>query len=89
MIKYVKDAVILLKYQQIKPTSAEKLRIELLIYPPDKKRRDLDNVCKAICDVLQHAGIYDDDFKIWQLYVERREVRKYGEVEFTISSIGA
>ncbi len=88
VVKYVNDVIYFLKMQKIKPFFAEKLRIELLIYPPDRKKRDIDNVCKGILDALQYAGIYDDDFKIWQLSVERREVRKHGEVEFTIMSIG-
>jgi len=87
VIKYVNDVIYLLKMQKIKPTSADKLQIELLIFPPDQKKRDIDNVCKAILDALQHAGIYTDDLKIWKLSVERREVRKHGEVEFTITEI--
>jgi Holliday junction resolvase len=77
----------LIAQQKIKALTGSKLRLQLLIYPPDKKRRDIDNVCKAILDALQYAGVYDDDFKIWQLFVERREVRKFGEVEFTITEI--
>lgn len=73
--------------QKIKPIIADKLQIELLIYPPDNKKRDIDNVCKALLDALQHAGIYDDDFKIWVLHVERREVRKHGEVEFILKAL--
>ena len=86
--KYVTDCLYLLKMQKITATSAEKLQIDLLIYPPDKKRRDIDNVCKVVLDTLQRAGIYDDDFKVWMLTVERKEVRQYGEVEFTITSKG-
>lgn len=78
----------MLETQNLKPILTEKLQIHILIYPPDKKRRDLDNVCKVILDTLQRAGIYDDDFKIWKLTIERKEVRQYGEVEFTITSIG-
>ncbi len=87
VLKYVNDVAYLIRNQKIKPISADKLRIELLIYPPDLRKRDLDNICKAILDSLQHAGIFDDDFKIWQLTIERREVRKYGEVGFTITEI--
>lgn len=87
VVKYANDVFYLLKSQKIKPTFAEKLQLTLLIYPPDEKKRDIDNVCKAICDALQFAGIYTDDFKIWVLHVERREVRKGGEVEFTIKGI--
>lgn len=86
--KYVEDCLFLLKTQKINPIMADKLHVNLFIYPPDKRRRDIDNVCKVILDTLQRAGIYDDDFKIWKLTVERKEVRQWGEVEFFITSMG-
>ena len=85
--KYVTDCLLLLKMQKINSIDAEKLQVELFIYPPDKKRRDLDNVCKVILDTLQRAGVYTDDYKIWKLTISRKEVRQYGEVEFFITSI--
>lgn len=39
--------------------------------PPDKRKRDLDNVCKATLDALQHARLFDDDAQIDELHVER------------------
>ncbi len=87
VVKYANDCFYLIKQQRIKPIHADKLRVELYIYPPDEKRRDVDNVCKAVLDVLQQAGIYTDDFKVWQLYVERCSVRLHGEVEFVITRI--
>jgi crossover junction endodeoxyribonuclease RusA len=86
--KYVEDCLILLKSQNLKSTLAEKLQIQLLIYPPDQRKRDIDNVCKVVLDTLQRAGIYENDFKVWKLTLERKEVRQYGEVEFTITSLG-
>jgi crossover junction endodeoxyribonuclease RusA len=77
----------LLLHQNIKAVGGERLRLEIFIYPPDLKKRDIDNVCKAILDALQHGGLYADDFYIQQLYVERREVRKHGEIEFILRSI--
>ena len=57
-----------------------RLAMFLWVHPPDKRRRDMDNVCKAILDGLQHAGCYDDDCQIHRLYVERGDVRSNGEV---------
>lgn len=86
--KYVSDCLYLLKTQSLKSISTEKLQIHLLIYPPDLRKRDIDNVCKVVLDTLQRAGIYENDFMVWKLTIERKEVRQYGEVEFTITSIG-
>ena len=84
---YVEACLLLLKNQKIKPISAEKLQIELLIYPPDKKRRDIDNVIKVLLDTIQRANIIENDYKIWLLIVRRKEIRKHGEVEFTIKEL--
>ena len=48
------------------------LRIEIEIYPPDRRRRDIDNVQKALLDALQHGGLYEDDSQIVKLDIERR-----------------
>lgn len=48
----------------------------ILSYPPDNRKRDLDNVLKSLLDALQHAGIYKDDNQIAKLSIERKESRK-------------
>jgi crossover junction endodeoxyribonuclease RusA len=48
------------------------LHIQIEIYPPDRRRRDLDNVQKALLDALQHGGLYDDDSQIVKLDIEKR-----------------
>jgi crossover junction endodeoxyribonuclease RusA len=48
-------------------------RVALLIeaYPPDKRRRDLDNILKPILDALQHAKIYVDDNQVDKINIWR------------------
>ena len=48
-----------------------RLSVVVEVFPPDKRRRDLDNVLKATLDALEHAGVYDDDGQIDRLVVER------------------
>ncbi len=62
---------------------AVKLKIEA--YPPDRRRRDLDNLLKALMDSLQYAGVYEDDFQVGEIHICRREVSKPGRVAVTIS----
>lgn len=50
-----------------------RLSVELDLYPPDNRRRDLDNLPKAVLDALQHGGAYEDDSQIVRLALEKRE----------------
>ena len=49
------------------------LRLTAEFYPPDRRRRDLDNLLKSLQDALQHAGLYRDDSQIAELRLRRRE----------------
>lgn len=40
------------------------------LYPPDRRRRDIDNPIKALLDAMTHAGIWHDDSQIKKLTVE-------------------
>jgi crossover junction endodeoxyribonuclease RusA len=48
-------------------------RLSVLVeaYPPDRRKRDLDNILKAILDSLQHAQVFKDDNQIDKLSVWR------------------
>lgn len=60
------------------------LAIEITVYPPDRRRRDIDNVQKSLLDALQHGGAYHDDSQIVRLEIEKREPVRGGK---TIVSI--
>lgn len=59
--------------------------MEMILHPPDKRKRDLDNVNKAVWDSLQHAGVYKDDYDTSFLTSDRREPIKPG---FVLVKIG-
>ncbi|RMF43160.1 MAG: RusA family crossover junction endodeoxyribonuclease [Deltaproteobacteria bacterium] len=59
------------------------IRIEL--FPPDARRRDLDNACKGLLDALEHGGLFDDDSQICDLHLIRREImRPDGQARVTV-----
>lgn len=44
------------------------LAVRIDIFPPDKRRRDIDNCFKSVLDALQHAGVFWDDSQIIVLH---------------------
>jgi crossover junction endodeoxyribonuclease RusA len=48
------------------------LRVEIEVYPPDRRRRDLDNAMKSLNDALEHGGAFYDDSQIADLRITRR-----------------
>ncbi len=63
------------------------LRVSLVAYPPDLRRRDLDNTLKALLDAIVAIGVIEDDSGIDDLRVVRGPVRPRGEVEVAIEPI--
>ena len=49
------------------------LAVQIEIYPPDNRRRDVDNTLKSLLDALQHGGAYYDDSQIVRLAIEKRQ----------------
>ena len=60
------------------------LDVEVGVFPPDRRRRDLDNCLKSLIDAIQHGGAYEDDSQIVRLVIEKREVFPGGRVIVTI-----
>lgn len=46
-----------------------KLKVEIEAWRPDNRRRDLDNLLKAVLDALTHAGVWADDGLIVDLRI--------------------
>ena len=65
---------------------AGRLRVVIDAYPPDRRRRDLDNLLKAALDALVHGGAIEDDSLIDDLRIRRGEVRQGGELRILIGN---
>ena len=61
------------RLQGVKPMKG-RLDIQIALYPPDKRKRDVDNTLKAMLDALQAGGAYADDAQIDHLELTRCEV---------------
>lgn len=63
------------------------LSVKMKIVPPDRRRRDIDNICKTLFDALTLAGLWTDDKLIKKLTVEVVEPTKPGYIEMEIDDV--
>lgn len=49
------------------------LIVTIVSHPPDRRRRDLDNLKKPVGDALTHAKLWNDDYQICELTIIRAE----------------
>lgn len=82
-------------YRAIKKYSGAPLKfdvpvsVDIIAYPPNRARRDLDNLPKAILDALTKARVWDDDSLVHDLRIRWGEVRKGGKIQITINRMEA
>ena len=65
-------------------TLTGRLKVIVKLYPPDRRKRDIDNLMKSLLDALTHAEVWEDDSQIDILRISREEIRKGGSAEVTI-----
>ena len=70
-----------------RPPRSGRVALAMDAFPPDRRRRDLDNLQKATCDSLAYAGVYEDDSQIDILFVRRCEVVRGGRIEIRVHDI--
>lgn len=78
-------AAIIDQLRRLPKPSTALAAVEIILYPPDARRRDIDNYTKGLFDALTHAGIWEDDSQVKRMLVEWGPVMEGGRVEITIS----
>ena len=51
-----------------------RLKVEIEAWPPDKRKRVLDNILKSLLDAMTYAGIWEDDSQIDDLRIYRATI---------------
>ena len=69
--------------RELEGYGSARLSVRLVARPPDRRRRDLDNILKAVLDGMQ-GPLYDDDSQIDNLCIKRGPTVPGGVVEVTL-----
>jgi crossover junction endodeoxyribonuclease RusA len=86
--KYRKDVCAqLATIESKRPLTDGRLAVEIDAFPPDRRRRDLDNLQKPVLDAMEHAGVYHDDSQIDLLVTRRRGVVKGGRLQVRVTPL--
>lgn len=62
----------------------DRLAVTIEVFPPDHRRRDLDNLLKAIGDSLERGGAFIDDEQVVWLLIEKNQVVPGGKITVKI-----
>ena len=70
--------------QRLKPFMGP-LAIRIEINPPDKRRRDCDNVQKSVLDAMQLGGLFWDDSQVLWLLTIKLDSKPLGLISVTLA----
>ncbi len=64
-------------------------RLEVIVemYPPDKRKRDIDNYLKCVFDSFSKSKIWDDDEQVDELIVSKRPKSGKGFLQINVREI--
>lgn len=57
------------------------------MYPPDNRKRDLDNALKVLLDSFERAGVYENDSQIKEIHATMMPALKPGKVVVSFERI--
>lgn len=79
-------AALELLLQRVPSFGAQRVSVAANLYPPDRRRIDIDNRAKLMIDALM-PGVIDDDSQIDRLLFERRATVPGGRIDVTVTAI--
>ena len=61
-----------------------RVKVGITVYPPDRRKRDIDGYLKALLDSMTDAGVWIDDEQVDELVIRRGPVLKGGKAVVTV-----
>ncbi|MDX7989161.1 RusA family crossover junction endodeoxyribonuclease [Xenorhabdus sp. 12] len=86
--EYRKAIISIIQQQNLAINTTSRIKISITANPPDKRRRDLDNLPKAVFDSLTHANFWADDNQIDDMQIRRGERVAGGCLDIQIWELG-
>lgn len=65
----------------------QKVSMYINMYPPDNRKRDIDNILKTVLDALQYAQIFDNDNQVVVLRIEKFSKIANGALDVIIECV--
>ncbi|SMG61743.1 crossover junction endodeoxyribonuclease RusA [Cedecea sp. NFIX57] len=76
--RYRKEVIEIIQAAKLDINITPRIRITIHAAPPDNRKRDLDNLPKAVFDALTSAGFWLDDGQIDDMRIKRCQRHKGG-----------
>ena len=87
--EYRVDVINACRQQRVIGGLTGRIEVKIIALPPDRRRRDIDNLLKATFDAITHSGIWHDDSQIDRIEIERGDVITGGALMIEIREIVA
>ncbi|WP_340608061.1 RusA family crossover junction endodeoxyribonuclease [Xenorhabdus bharatensis] len=81
---YRQQIIKLIEQQNLDILTASRIKIKIIAHPPDRRRRDIDNLPKAVFDSLTHANFWVDDNQIDDMQIMWGDLVKGGCLDVQI-----
>jgi crossover junction endodeoxyribonuclease RusA len=83
--RWHKEAWAILKAQGVRCSG--EVTVYVFAHPPDRRKRDLDNLLKGLLDALVAARVLMDDYQVARIYIERQPPERQGQVRVIVEPI--